>query len=190
MKIPITNSLKKRIFAALLAAGVSAPSAYIAVDHTVPSEGFYTSVYVDPVGLKTYCVGHMARKTESLKTSYTESECISLFVKDWKEHEAQLNKVVKVPYRSEWMKGSGTDFTFHMGITSVASSTYLKNLNNKDYDAACLQLLRWNKGRVNGVLTVMPGLVIRATARYKYCMGEVPGDYKQKLQEWGYPDAK
>lgn len=185
MKVPITDSLKKKIFVALLAAGVSAPSAYIAVDHTVPSEGFYTSVYVDPVGLKTYCVGHMVRKTETLKASYTEAECINLFVKDWKEHEAQLNKVVKVPYRSEWMKGSGTDFTFHMGINSVASSTYLRNLNNKRYDLACEQLTRWVYGKVNGVSVKMPGLVTRATARYKYCMGEVPTSYKPTLERWG-----
>lgn len=190
MKVPITNSLKAKIFAALLGAGVAGPSAWIAVDHTVPSEGFYTHVYADPVGLSTYCVGHLARKGEVLKKQYTEDECIAIFVKDWVAHQKQLDAVVKVPYRSEWMRGSGTDFTFHMGITSVATSTYLKDLNAKRYDAACEQLTRWVNGRVNGVLTKMPGLVIRATKRYQYCMGEIPADYKTTIQAWGYGDAK
>lgn len=190
MKVNITSKLKSKVFAALLVAGVSAPSAWIAVDHTMPSEGFHTNVYVDPVGLKTYCIGHMARSGEVLKKEYTEDECIALFVKDWVAHEKQLNSVVKVPYRSEWMKGSGTDFTFHMGITSVASSTYIKNLNAKKYDAACEQLTRWVYGKVNGVMVKMPGLVIRATKRYEYCMGEVPADYQTTLKSWGYGDAK
>jgi len=184
MGINITDSLKKKIFIALIAAGVGGPSAYVATELTTPSEGFYTTPYSDPVGLKTWCVGHLGKKGEVVKKQYTEDECIKLFVQDWVVHERLLNGVVKVPYRSEWMKGALTDFTFNKGIGNVASSTLLVNLNNKKYDAACEQLSRWVFGKVNGVSKVLPGLVIRATKQYSYCMGNEPADYKSKMSEW------
>lgn len=180
----ITDSLKKKIFIALIAAGVGGPSAYVATELTTPSEGFEVVAYKDTGGLSTYCVGHLAKKGEVVKKQYTEDECVALFVKDWVIHERLLNSVVIVPYRSEWMKGALTDFTFNKGIGNVASSTLLKNLNNKKYDAACEQLSRWVYGKVNGLSTVLPGLVIRASKQYSYCMGNEPADYKSKMSEW------
>lgn len=180
----ITDSLKKKIFIALIAAGVGGPSAYVATELTTPSEGFEVVAYKDTGGLQTYCVGHLAKKGEVVKKQYTEDECVALFVKDWVIHERLLNSVVKVPYRSEWMKGALTDFTFNKGIGNVASSTLLVNLNNKKYDAACEQLTRWKYGKVNGISTVLPGLVIRASKQYSYCMGNEPADYKSKMSEW------
>lgn len=185
MRIQLNNALKSRVFAALLAAGITGPSAYVAVNHTMPAEGFYTNVYDDPLGLKTYCVGHLARKGEVLKKEYTEDECIALFVNDWKAHQTQYDSIVKVPHRSEWMRAAGTDFTFHMGLQSVASSTYIRMVNAGKADEACEQLTRWVYGKVNGVMVKMPGLVLRATDRYKYCMGKIPADYQQTMQSWG-----
>lgn len=180
--IKITSVLRKKIFVALLAAGVAGPSAYVATNLTVPSEGLYTTTYADPVGLMTWCVGHLGKKGEVAKKEYTIEECVNLFVKDWVIHEKLLDKAVNVPYRSEWMKGALTDFTFNKGIGNVQSSTLLVMLNNKRYDSACEQLSRWVYGKVKGKSTVLPGLVIRASEQYKYCMGEVPADYKTMMQ--------
>lgn len=143
-------------------------------------------MYNDPVGLKTMCIGHLVKKNEVVKKEYTEDECIALFVKDWKEHEQQLDKIVKVPWRSSWMKGAATDFTFHMGISNVASSTFLRNLNARKYDLACEELTRWVYGKQGGVMVKMPGLVIRATKRYDLCMNGAPAEYKQDMIKWGY----
>jgi lysozyme len=184
MQIKITDSLKKKIAVALLATGVGGPSAYIAAELTAPSEGFYLTPYIDPVGLTTVCVGHLVQKGEVVKPKYTEDECVAIFVKDWLKHEKRYYSLVKVPYKSEWMKAAGTDFTFNKGVNNVASSTYLRNLNNKDYDASCLQLTRWVYGKVGGVMKVLPGLVTRATKQYAYCMGNEPGDYKTKMSQW------
>ena len=41
-KLVLTSSLRSRIFAALIAAGVGGPTAYVATDLTVGSEGFLT----------------------------------------------------------------------------------------------------------------------------------------------------
>lgn len=182
--VKLTTSIRGKLFAALLGAGVGAPSAYVATELTAPSEGLYLTPYKDPVGLTTICLGHLVKKGEVVKKEYTVDECAIIFAKDFKEHEVLLDKMVKVPYRSPWMKAALTDFTFNKGIGNVTTSTLLKKLNSKDYDGACQELSRWVYGKVGGVMKVLPGLVTRATKQYQYCMGEAPGDYVPKMQAW------
>lgn len=178
--VKLTTAVKGRIFAALIAAGVAGPSAYVATELTIPSESIVLIPHGDPVGLKTICAGHLVKKGDVVKGKYTVDECIDIFVKDWVIHEKLLDRYVKVPYKSGWMKGALTDFTFNKGIGNVASSTLLRKLNNKDYDGSCQELSKWvyAKGKL------LPGLVIRASKQYKYCMGEVPGDYKRNIEMW------
>lgn len=184
MKVPITNAFKSRVFAALLAAGVSVPVAYVASELTVPAEGVVTHLHLDPVGLKTTCIGHLVKKGETPKQNYTEKECIDQFVKDWKEHQKIVHDLVKVPFKSEWMEGGVTDFTFNKGGGNLKSSTLLFKLNRKDYDGACLELLKWVYGTVDGKKVKLKGLEIRASNQYKYCMGEVPADYTPTMNAW------
>lgn len=189
MAIKVTDVLKKRILIALLTVGVSGPSAYYAATKTVEAEGFLTELHKDPVGLPTLCVGHLAMKGEKVKKNYTEEECIAIFVSDWVKHERLLNEKVKVPYRSEWMKASLTDFTFNKGISNLASSTLLKDLNAKQYDRACDRLSDWVYGKVNGKKVKLRGLEIRASVQWKACMGEVPATYVSDMVRWGAKDA-
>ena len=184
MKVPITNSFKARVFAALLAAGVAGPSAYIATELTVPSEGVVTHLHRDPVGLPTTCIGHLVKKGETPKQNYTEAECIAIFIKDWKIAEGIVEKYTKVPFRSGWMKGGLTDFTLNKGEGNYRSSTLLKDLNKGNYDAACAALANWVYATQDGVKVKLPGLVIRASKQYKYCMGDEPADYKTKMSAW------
>ena len=184
MKIPVSNAIKARIFAALIAAGVAAPSAYVAVDLTVPSEGFMTSLHLDPVGLQTTCIGHLVKKGEIPKQNYTEDECIAQFVIDWKTAESAVEKYTKVPFRSDWMKGALTDFTLNKGSGNYSSSTMLKDLNAGHYDLTCKRLLDWVYATQNGKKIKLKGLEIRASKQYKYCMGEEPADYKPNLEKW------
>lgn len=183
MKLKVTPSIRSKIFAALIAAGVAGPSSYIAAELTVDSEGFMTDLHLDPVGLQTMCIGHLVLKGESTKPVYTEDECIDRFVEDWVKHEKLLDMVVKVPYRSDWMKGAFTDFTFNKGIGNVKSSSLLRKLNNREYDAACYELTKWVYGTVHGKKVVLKGLDVRAKKQYKYCMGDEPSDYKPKYQK-------
>ena len=178
--VKLTAAVKHRIFAALIGAGVGIPSAYVATELTVPSESIVLAPHADPVGLQTICIGHLVKKGEVVKPRYTLEECIEIFVQDWKSHEAMLDKVVKVPYASPWMKAALTDFTINKGIGNVSTSTLLKKLNSKQYDEACEQLSRW----VFAGGKILPGLVIRASKQYEYCMGEVPGDYIPTIKRW------
>lgn len=185
LQTKLSPNIKGRLLAALLGAGVAGPSSYVAVELTAPSEGLYLSPYKDPVGLTTICLGHLVKKGEKVKELYTVEECAEIFSKDWKEHEILLGKVVKVPYRSPWMKAALTDFTFNKGAGNVSSSTLLRKLNSKDYDGACQELTRWVFAtEPSGKKVKLKGLEIRATAQYKYCMGEIPADYQRLQEAW------
>lgn len=169
------KSLRSKLIVAFLAAGLSAPSAFVAYDLTLPAEGLVLSPYPDPVGLTTYCAGHLATKKGLLKKSYTEEECMNIFASDWKKHQAELDKVVKVPYASEWEREALTDFTFNNGIGNLKSSTLLSLVNQGKHKEACQQLVRWvfAKGKKLG------GLVKRRDKTMPYCLGELSYD-KQK----------
>ena len=53
------STLKQKLIASFLALGLSTPAAFVAYDLTMPAEGLRTTVYADPIGLPTVCVGHM-----------------------------------------------------------------------------------------------------------------------------------
>ena len=171
------KSIKTKLIAAFIAAGLSAPAAFFVYDVTVPSEGVELQVYLDPVSLPTVCVGRMDRKLK-LGQTFTLDECMEMLAEDWKKHQAQLDSVVKVPYKSEWQKEALTDFTFNVGIGNVQSSTLIRLLNQGKHVEACQQLSRWVKA---GGKT-LKGLVTRRKNTMPYCLGELSWD-KQKAYE-------
>lgn len=145
----------------------------------LPSEGFEQKVYVDPVGLPTVCVGRMDKKLK-LGQKFTLDECMEMLAEDWKKHQAQLDAVVKVPYKSEWQQQALTDFTFNVGISNVQSSTLIKLLNQGKHVEACKQLTRWVKA---GGKTLR-GLVIRRDKTMPYCLGELNWDKQKAYKEF------
>lgn len=171
------KSIKTKLIAAFIIAGLSAPAAFFVYDVTVPSEGVELQVYLDPVSLPTVCVGRMDRKLK-LGQTFTLDECMEMLAEDWKKHQRQLDSVVKVPYKSEWQKEALTDFTFNVGIGNVQSSTLLRLLNQERHVEACKQLTRWVKA---GGKT-LKGLVTRRKNTMPYCLGELSWD-KQKAYE-------
>ena len=52
------------------------------------------------------------------------------------------------------------DFTFNLGSGSLKISTLRRRLNDQQWDAACAELAKWNKGGGR----VLPGLVKRRAA--------------------------
>lgn len=173
------TKLKQKLIAAFVAAGLSSSAAFVAYEHTLPSEGFHQEVYLDPVGFSTVCVGRMDRSLK-LGQIFTLDECMEMFAEDWKKHQAQLNSVVKVEYASEWQKEALTDFTFNVGIKSVQSSTLLRLLNQERHVEACRQLTRWVKagGRT------LRGLVTRRENTMPYCLGELSWDKQQAFEQF------
>lgn len=175
----MTTGIKKKLISAFVAAGVTASSAFVAYDLTLPSEGLKQSVYLDPVTLPTVCIGRMDKKLK-LGERFTIEECMAMFAEDWVKHERQLDSVVKAPYASEWQKAALTDFTFNVGLGNVKSSTLVKLLNQGKHREACMQLLRWTKAGGS----VLRGLVIRRDKTLPYCLGEIPYDKEKALKDF------
>jgi lysozyme len=178
------KELRRKLIVAFVAAGLSAPAAFVAYDLTLPSEGLVLQPYSDPVGLQTVCAGHLLQKGEKIKPSYTEEECMEIFANDWKKHLKQADSAVKVPYASEWQRQALNDFTFNLGINSVRGSTLLRLVNQGKHKEACEQLTRW----VYAGGKKLKGLVIRRDKTMPYCLGELTPekqeDYRQFLEQY------
>lgn len=175
------KSLKQKIIAAFFAAGLSMSGAYVAVNLTVPSEGVSLETYFDPVGIQTYCIGHASFESQA-KASYTEDECVDIFVIDWVKHEKELDSL-KIPYSSNWQRAALTDFTFNVGVGNVRSSTLVSLIREGKYEAACQQLTRWVYAGGNK----LRGLVTRRENTIPYCLGEVDAEsreYKEFEKFW------
>jgi len=180
-------SLRNKLIAAFIAAGLPVSAAYVGYDLTLPSEGLVLAPYSDPVGLKTGCVGHLYTKVDKVKKSYTEDECMTIFAQDFKKHRDELDKVVKIPYASDWEHEALTDFTFNNGIGNVKSSSLLSLVNQGKHKEACEQLIRW----VYAGGKKLSGLVKRRENTLPYCLGEVPYDKQKDFEQFqkDYNDA-
>src|SRR5690606_9565006 len=187
-------SIKSNLTKKLLAYGLSTAAAISGGYLIAPREGNPTgkdglsSVYLDPIGIPTVCCGQTGKdlygRTIRLGMTYTQQECEKMLAQSVTKHEALLDSVVYVPYKSDWMKAALISFTYNVGIGNVKSSSLLKRLNARDYDAACNELVKWvyaNKKK-------LPGLVSRRGEEKQWCLGIVPQDaqesYKATLENY------
>lgn len=176
----MNKAIKHKLIASFIALGLSAPAAFVAYDLTLPSEGLVLSPYADPVGLTTYCVGHLAKKQDKVKASYNIEECMEIYALDWKKHEKETVNMVggEDKFVSVWQRAAVTDMTFNNGPGLISSSTMISLIKQGKHVEACDQLIRWvyAKGKK------LNGLVKRREKTMPYCLGELPYD-KQKAYE-------
>lgn len=143
-----------------------------------PSEGLVNKTYLDPIGIITSCRGHTGPELK-LGQTFTADQCDKVFADDLVKHDRQLMSVVKVPFKSDYQHAAMLSFVYNAGIGNFSSSTMLKKLNARDYDRSCQELTKWiyaGKQKLNG-------LIIRRSLEYKYCMGDVPVEVKELVNE-------
>lgn len=61
------------------------------------------------------------------------------------------------------------DFIHNKGEGALSTSTLLRKANAGDVVGACRENPRWNRGTVNGVSVVLPGLQVRGDANGEIC---------------------
>ncbi|WP_448252897.1 lysozyme [Ottowia oryzae] len=61
------------------------------------------------------------------------------------------------------------DFVWNKGFAALEGSSMIRLANTGQLGAACAQNTRWNRGTVNGVSKVLPGLTIRGNANAELC---------------------
>jgi hypothetical protein len=88
----------------------------------------------------------------------TKDQADSILASDLTKVEADVNRLVKVPLTQNQFDSL---VSFHFNTGSLGKSTLIKVLNTKDYSGAAEHFMDYTKGRVNGQLVEMKGLVRR-----------------------------
>lgn len=121
-------------------------------------EGLRLDAYRDPAGIWTIGYGHT--RTARAGQRITRDQAERLLLQDVVTAENAVKARVKVPLKQHEFDAL-VSFVFNVGAGNFANSTLLRRLNEGNKAAAADQFLRWDKARVNGVLTSLPGLLRR-----------------------------
>ncbi len=145
-------STKQKYIAAVLSLSLSGLAFLTA------SEGSKNTVYLDPVGIPTVCVGHTGPEV-TLGQTYSDDVCQDLLRNDTRVAQAAVGRLVKVKI-TQAQYDALVSWTFNLGEGNLASSTMLKRINAGECQKAGAEMRRWNraKGRV------LPGLTTRRNA--------------------------
>lgn len=122
-------------------------------------EGFRSETYQDIAGVNTIGYGHTgyaAYPGNVINPQRGER----LLQEDAQEAAKAVRDLVKVPL-DDFQRAALISFAFNLGRGALQSSTLLKKLNAGDYQGAADEFPRWNKARIDGLLTPIPGLTSR-----------------------------
>jgi lysozyme len=128
-------------------------------------EGFVGQSYQDIIGVWTIGFG----TTEGVKKGQTIDpvKALQRKINDVQKFEGALKQCVNVPlHQHEY--DAFLSLAYNIGPGAFCGSTLVRRLNQGDYDAACKEILRWN--RAGG--KVVQGLANRRQAEYKQCIGQ------------------
>lgn len=128
--------------------------------HKQTSEGDVRA-YRCPAGRWTIGWGHCKGVKSGMRA--TVAECEQFLQEDLNEAGNVVTRLVHVPLTQHQFDALAS-FIFNLGQGNFAESTLLRKLNQGLYDEVPEQLMRWNKARVDGVLTPLKGLTRRRTA--------------------------
>lgn len=118
-------------------------------------EGFREEAYLDGGGVWTVGYGHTSDQALKVSkgTRVSEEAAEELLLYDISEASTAVGVYVTVPLTAH-QRDSLISFVFNVGAGAFKSSTLLRLLNQGDYDAVPVQLLRWvfdNGERVTGL---------------------------------------
>ena len=125
-------------------------------------EGYSSTVYPCPAGDPTIGYGHKIRPTDKLDPPITTDRALSLLIADLAPIEIYLTGVL--PGIPQCQFDALASFIFNVGLGNFEDSTLLKKLKAGDIAGAADEFPRWVHAEVDGVRTVLPGLVSRRAA--------------------------
>jgi lysozyme len=116
-------------------------------------EGFVNHPYRDAVGVWTIGYGHTGPATANMGR-ISQAEGRRLLARDLATFEHAVNQLVNVPL-SQRQFNALVSFAYNLGSGALASSTLLRELNQRHYARAANEFLKWDRagGRVLAGLT-------------------------------------
>ena len=122
-------------------------------------EGLRLKGYLCPAGTPTVGWGHTGTEVYvGMKITMAHAE--RLLTADVQWAEQAIERYVTAYVRQNQFDAL-VSFIFNIGSGAFAGSTALKRINNLNWQGAAEAMTWWNKARVSGALTILPGLVDR-----------------------------
>ena len=101
---------------------------------------------------------------------YTPADCYRLERKKYIGYERYLQSdLPRWAQYNDFQRATLLDFLHNKGEGKFATSTMRRLAIAGDIVRACRQNVRWNKGTVSGVSTILPGLQLRGDANAELC---------------------
>lgn len=125
-------------------------------------EGYSSTVYLCPAGDPTIGYGHKIRPTDKLDPPISHARALSLLIADLAPIEIYLTAVL--PNIPQCQFDALCSFAYNLGIGALDGSTLLRLRKAGDVAGAADEFPRWVHAEVDGVKTVLPGLVSRRAA--------------------------
>jgi lysozyme len=147
-----------------------ASAAAIATAIAVPCEGIRQWAYYDPPNILTVCYGHTGKDVIKNR-KYSLDECGAYLTADMAQ---AVNIVEKCqPGLPEPVLAAFADATYNIGSTAACDktrSTAARYLSQGKLLEACLELPKWNKAHVGGLMVSLPGLTKRRALERDECL--------------------
>lgn len=144
-------------------------AAALATAIAVPAEGLRQVAYYDPPGILTVCYG--STKDVQKGRVYTLAECKLRLDNDMMQAVVTVDRCIAgLP---ENVLAAFSDAVYNMGPTiacDTKTSTAARLLVSGKLYEACMQLPRWNKARIGGMMVELPGLTKRRAAELRLCL--------------------
>jgi len=136
-------------------------------------EGRESNEYMDRTGNPSIGIGHKLTTVElgtrtivihktavAYDNGLNDFQIDSLLLQDMFTAEQTVNRMVKVDLNQNQFD-SLCSLCFNIGNWNFTDSTLVRLLNMGNYESVPVQMRRWNKGKVDGKLIVIKGLVNR-----------------------------
>jgi len=145
-------------------------AALIATAIAIPAEGLRQVAYYDPPGILTVCYGTTGKDVVKGKV-YTIPECKALLDRDMLKAIEEVDRCA--PEAPPYVLAAFGDAAYNLGSKIACDpnrSTAARYLKAKDWTRACMELPRWNKASVAGMMISLPGLTKRRAAEMSLCL--------------------
>lgn len=101
---------------------------------------------------------------------YSPAECYRLEKRRYVGYEAEAKRLLTYwESYDPFQKATFLDFLHNKGEGNFFSSTMRRKANAGDWEGACRENTRWNRGTVKGVSAVLPGLQLRGDSNDEIC---------------------